>query len=74
MHGDDSLENQYQAGYGLDEVTDVFLTHLHFDHCGGAVKWKDRDENYLTVLKHTLLDNKAHWDWAINPNQRESIF
>lgn len=58
------------AGYSPQEVTDVFLTHLHFDHCGGAV---ERIGNDLTATfpKATYWSNQNHWDWAIEPNARE---
>ena len=74
LHGEESLEKSInKAGYSLDEVTDVFLTHLHFDHCGGGVKWQDRDKSILEpVFKNAhYWSNKSHWDWAIHPNPRE---
>lgn len=74
LHGEESLEKSInKAGYSLDEVTDVFLTHLHFDHCGGGVKWQDRDKSILEpVFKNARYwSNKSHWNWAIHPNPRE---
>ncbi|MEL6535605.1 MAG: MBL fold metallo-hydrolase [Bacteroidota bacterium] len=74
MHGDATLEGSLKAaGFGLDDVTDNFLTHLHFDHCGGGVRWKDRAEGTLenTFGKARYWSNQAHWDWAIRPNPRE---
>ena len=74
LHGEDSLENSInKAGYSLDEITDVFLTHLHFDHCGGAVKWKNRENKILEpVFKNAIYwSNENHWNWAEDPNPRE---
>jgi glyoxylase-like metal-dependent hydrolase (beta-lactamase superfamily II) len=71
LHGNDSLEKSIQAkGYGMDDITDVFLTHLHFDHVGGAVK-RDREQLVPTFKNAKYWSNKAHWDWAIHPNDRE---
>jgi glyoxylase-like metal-dependent hydrolase (beta-lactamase superfamily II) len=71
LHGDDNLDMGLNAlGFHRDDITDVFLTHLHFDHCGGAIK----NENGLLVpaFKNALYwSNQRHWDWAINPNPRE---
>lgn len=71
MHGNDSLEKSLQtAGIRPDDITDVFLTHLHFDHCGGAVK-KEQD-NLVPVFKNAdYWSNEAHWQWAVEPNARE---
>lgn len=71
MHGDDSLEKSLQnAGVTTDDITDVFLTHLHFDHCGGAIK--KEDDNLVPVFKNaTYWSNAAHWQWAVEPNARE---
>ena len=74
LHGDDNLEKSLKnAGYSPDDITDVILTHLHFDHCGGGVKWKSNEKKNLeTVFKNaTYWSNKNHWDWAIKPNPRE---
>ena len=74
LHGNDSLENSLKnAGYSTDDVTDVLLTHLHFDHCGGAVKWKNNDRKVLEpVFKNaTFWSNTKHWEWANYPNYRE---
>ncbi len=71
MHGDDSLEKSLQnAGITADDITDVFLTHLHFDHCGGAIKREG--DNLTPVFKNaTYWSNAAHWQWAVEPNARE---
>lgn len=68
-----SLEsNLNKLGFGLDEITDVFLTHLHFDHCGGAVKWnKDRTGFELVFPNATYWSTEKHWQWAVEPNARE---
>ena len=74
LHGDDSLKSSIiKSGYSLDDVTDVILTHLHFDHCGGAVKWKNNERKILEpVFKNaTYWSNKNHWNWAMKPNPRE---
>jgi len=71
LHGEDTLEKSIQSkGFGLDDVTDVFLTHLHFDHVGGAVK-KDGAQLVPTFKNARYWTNKAHWEWAVHPNDRE---
>jgi len=73
LHGDDSLEKSLKAnGFHPDDVTDVFLTHLHFDHCGGGIKWnKDRTKYEPTFQNAVYWSNKRHWEWATQPNDRE---
>ncbi|HAP62027.1 MAG TPA: MBL fold metallo-hydrolase, partial [Cytophagales bacterium] len=74
MHGDASLEGSLKtAGFALEDVTDNFLTHLHFDHCGGGVRWQDREAGTfaMTFPKAQYWTNEAHWDWATQPNPRE---
>jgi glyoxylase-like metal-dependent hydrolase (beta-lactamase superfamily II) len=68
-----SLEpNLKQLGFGLDEITDVFLTHLHFDHCGGAIKWNKDRTGFEPVFKNaTYWSTENHWQWATEPNPRE---
>ncbi|MCC8407480.1 MBL fold metallo-hydrolase [Mucilaginibacter sp. UR6-1] len=71
LHGDATLDSSLaKHGFHRDDITDVFLTHLHFDHVGGAVA---RDgEKLLPAFKNaTYWSNERHWDWAINPNERE---
>ena len=59
-------------GFSRDDITDVFLTHLHFDHCGGAVEWNSQKNGYRPTFKNAIYwSTKTHWDWAINPNDRE---
>ena len=53
-----------------DDITDVFLTHLHFDHCGGSIV-KDGDKLVPAFKNATYWSNREHWDWAVNPNERE---
>ena len=72
-HGDDSLDKSLaNAGFSRDDITDVFLTHLHFDHVGGAVEWNDSRSGYRPSFKKaTYWSNSRHWKWATEPNQRE---
>jgi len=71
LHGNDSLaKGLRKADLGFDEVTGAFLTHLHFDHCGGGVKRVD-DKLIPTFSKAIYWSNKAHWKWATEPNPRE---
>ena len=71
LHGDDSLENSLaKHGFTKDDITDVILTHLHFDHCGGSVIMEDG--KYVTAFKNaTYWSNQQHWQWAVQPNERE---
>lgn len=73
MHGDDTLEKSLKKyGFGYDDITDVFLTHLHFDHCGGSIKWNNDKTGFVPAFKNaTYWSNKEHWEWAVNPNARE---
>ena len=73
MSGDDSLiGNLNRLGFSADEVTDVFLTHLHFDHCGGAVEWNKDRTGFLPVFKNAIYwSTESHWKWATEPNPRE---
>lgn len=68
-----SLEpNLKKLGFGLDDITDVFLTHLHFDHCGGAIKWNKDRTGFEPVFKNaTYWSTENHWKWATEPNPRE---
>lgn len=68
-----SLEpNLKKLGFGIDEITDVFLTHLHFDHCGGAIKWnKDRTGFEPVFPNANYWSTEKHWYWATEPNPRE---
>jgi len=71
LHGDDTLLGSLkQSGFGPEDVTDVFLTHLHFDHCGGGVK-RAGDKFALTFPKAKYWSNRSHWNWATYPNVRE---
>ena len=70
-HGDDSIEkNLAKHGFTTDDITDVFLTHLHFDHCGGSIK-REGDKLVPTFKKAIYWSNHKHWQVAINPNERE---
>ena len=72
LWGDHSLERSLaKEGFHTDDITDVFLTHLHFDHCGGAVK-KTLSGLLIPAFKNAIFwVHKSHWDWAVNPNPRE---
>jgi glyoxylase-like metal-dependent hydrolase (beta-lactamase superfamily II) len=71
LHGDDSLiKSINKAGFSADDVTDMFLTHLHFDHCGGGVRYES-DKLVTTFRNATYWSNADHWQWATKPNSRE---
>lgn len=64
--------NLKKLGFSLDDITDVFLTHLHFDHCGGAIKWNKDRTGFEPVFKNaTYWSTENHWKWATVPNPRE---
>jgi glyoxylase-like metal-dependent hydrolase (beta-lactamase superfamily II) len=71
LNGDDTLEKSLaKHGFSKDDVTDVFLTHLHFDHCGGAIE--KMDDQLVPAFKNaTFWSNENHWEWATRPNDRE---
>tara|TARA_R100000306_G_scaffold1446_5_gene4073 strand:- start:3595 stop:4455 length:861 start_codon:yes stop_codon:yes gene_type:complete len=71
--GDHSIDKSLKKhGFHRDDITDVFMTHLHFDHCGGSIQWNKDRTGYEPAFKNAKFwSNKDHWDWAVNPNQRE---
>ncbi|MCZ4244208.1 MBL fold metallo-hydrolase [Pedobacter punctiformis] len=71
LHGDDTMEKSLAAlGFNSADITDVFLTHLHFDHVGGAIKREG--EKLLPAFKNaSYWSNEKHWQWAVEPNARE---
>src|ERR1700760_831564 len=71
LNGDDSLDKSLaKHGFGKDDITDVILTHLHFDHCGGSIR-KDGDKLVPAFKNATFWSNEDHWKWATEPNDRE---
>jgi glyoxylase-like metal-dependent hydrolase (beta-lactamase superfamily II) len=71
LHGDDTLDKSLaKYGFGKDDITDVFLTHLHFDHCGGSIA-REGDKLVPAFKNAIYWSNKEHWDWAVYPNERE---
>lgn len=72
LHGDDTLEKSLAShGFSKDDITDVFLTHLHFDHCGGSIE-RNSEGHLVPAFKNaTYWSNRAHWEWAVIPNDRE---
>ncbi len=73
LWGDHTLDGSLQkTGFHRDDITDVFLTHLHFDHCGGAIKRTSSGESFEEVFKNAVFwTNESHWNWALEPNKRE---
>ena len=72
LHGEDSLAKSLQElGVGFHQITDNFLTHLHFDHCGGGVSYGSHGQYEMTFPRATYWSNKEHWKWATVPNPRE---
>ena len=71
LHGNDSLDSSLQQlGLHRDAITDVFLTHLHFDHCGGSIV-KEGDQLVPAFKNAVYWSNLRHWEWATQPNDRE---
>jgi glyoxylase-like metal-dependent hydrolase (beta-lactamase superfamily II) len=65
-------EKLNKLGYTKSDITDIFLTHLHFDHCGGAIKWNKNKTAFEPAFKNaTYWSNEQHWQWAVEPNPRE---
>lgn len=73
LNGNETLENSLKiAGFNSDDITDMFLTHLHFDHCGGSIKHNQEKTGFETTFKNaTYWSNTEHWEWATKPNSRE---
>ncbi|MFN8242791.1 MAG: MBL fold metallo-hydrolase [Ferruginibacter sp.] len=71
MHGDDSLDKSLaRHGFSKDDITDVILSHLHFDHCGGSIV-REGDRLVPAFKKAVFWSNQRHWKWATEPNDRE---
>ncbi|MDN3587612.1 MBL fold metallo-hydrolase [Pedobacter aquatilis] len=71
LHGNDSMEKSLASlGFSSADITDVFLTHLHFDHVGGAIV-RDGEKLVPAFRNANYWSNEKHWQWAIEPNQRE---
>ena len=73
LHGSDTLDQSLNnLGFTRDDITDVVLTHLHFDHCGGSIEWNNDRTKYKTAFKNaTYWSNEEHWQHALNSNPRE---
>jgi glyoxylase-like metal-dependent hydrolase (beta-lactamase superfamily II) len=73
LWGTNSLDKSLaKQGFHRDDITDVFLTHLHFDHCGGSVQWNKDKTGYEVAFKNAKYwTNENHWEWATKPNLRE---
>lgn len=71
LHGDDTLDKSLAIhGFNRNDITDVILSHLHFDHCGGSIK-RDGDKLVPAFANATFWSNERHWNWAVHPNERE---
>jgi len=71
LHGDDTIEKSLSKyGFTKDDITDVILTHLHFDHCGGSIE-RVGDTLVPAFKNATYWSNEKHWQWATEPNDRE---
>ncbi|MEH6536832.1 MAG: MBL fold metallo-hydrolase [Psychroserpens sp.] len=71
--GNDNIDDSLKShGFHRDDITDVFMTHLHFDHCGGSIQWNKDRTGYEPAFKNAVFwSNKNHWKWATQPNRRE---
>ncbi len=73
LYGNDTLDSSLKKhSFHRDDVTDVFMTHLHFDHCGGSIQWNKDKTGYEPAFKNAhFWSNEDHWNWATQPNKRE---
>ena len=73
LHGDDTLDKSLAVhGFRRDDITDVLLTHLHFDHCGGSIIRLGADAKLVPAFRNaTYWSHSRHWKWATEPNDRE---
>ncbi len=72
LHGEASLDKSLRTlGVHPTDITDMFLTHLHFDHCGGGIRYGSHGQYELTFPRATYWSNADHWQWATQPNPRE---
>jgi len=73
LWGNHSIDKSLaKYGFHRDDITDVFMTHLHFDHCGGSVQWNKDKTGYEVAFKNAKFwTNDNHWEWATKPNPRE---
>ncbi|HNU58372.1 MAG TPA: MBL fold metallo-hydrolase, partial [Aquaticitalea sp.] len=73
LWGDHSMDRSLKNyGFCRDDITDVFMTHLHFDHCGGSIRWNKDRSGYEPAFKNaSFWSNQDHWEWATKPNNRE---
>ena len=73
LYGDTTLDKSLgKYGFHRDDITDVFMTHLHFDHCGGSIQWNKERTGYEPAFKNAVFwSNENHWRWATEPNPRE---
>lgn len=73
LWGNDTIDKSLKHyGYHRDDVTDIFMTHLHFDHCGGSIQWNKNRTGYEPAFKNaSFWSNSEHWQWATKPNKRE---
>ena len=73
LHGDASLDSSLaKLGFHRNDITDVFLTHLHFDHCGGAIELDSASGQFRPAFANAVYwTNERHWQWATKPNPRE---
>ena len=73
LWGSHSLDKSLaKQGFHKDDITDVFMTHLHFDHCGGCVNWNNNKTGFEIAFKNAQFwTNENHWEWATKPNARE---
>jgi len=73
LWGNDTIDGSLaKYGFHRDDITDVFMTHLHFDHCGGSIQWNKDKTGYESAFKNAVFwSNEDHWKWATQPNNRE---
>jgi glyoxylase-like metal-dependent hydrolase (beta-lactamase superfamily II) len=73
LNGEASLDSSLaEHGLTVDDITDVILTHLHFDHCGDAIRWNEQKSDYVATFRNaTYYVSRQQWGWATHPNNRE---